>query len=123
MELFSVDRIEENIVILIKDGKAFNYPLDDFDFSVKEGMLLSSDSYGKFRYEKEISERVKKALFQKQNDLCLNEIKNIKKTLENLAFEWYNALAIRTHGDCRKIAYYMSYGKLNCVEDKIRRTK
>ena len=52
MELFSVDRIEENIVILIKDGQAFNYPLDDFDFFVKEGMLLSRDSDGKFRYEK-----------------------------------------------------------------------
>ena len=59
MELFSVDRIEENIVILIKDGKAFNYPLDVFDFSVKEGMLLSRDSDGKFRYEKEETERVK----------------------------------------------------------------
>ena len=53
MELFSVDRIEENIVVLTKDGKAVNYPLDDFDFSVKEGMLLSRDSDGKFRYEKE----------------------------------------------------------------------
>ena len=40
MELFSVDRIEENIVILIKDGKALNYPLDDFDFFVKEGDAL-----------------------------------------------------------------------------------
>lgn len=72
MQLFSVDRIEENIVILIKDGKVFSYPLDDFDFSVKEGMLLSRDSDGKFRYEKEETERVKKALFKKQNDLFLN---------------------------------------------------
>ncbi len=72
MELFSVDRIEENIVILIKDGKAFNYPLDDFDFFVKEGMLLSRNSDGKFRYEKEETERAKKALFKKQNDLFLN---------------------------------------------------
>lgn len=72
MELFSVDRIEENIVILIKDGQAFNYPLDDFDFFVKEGMLLSRDSDGKFRYEKEETERVKNELFKKQNDLFLN---------------------------------------------------
>lgn len=72
MELFSVDRIEENIVVLIKDGKAFNYPLDDFDFLVKEGMLLSRDSDGKFRYEKEETERVKNELFKKQNDLFCN---------------------------------------------------
>lgn len=72
MELFSVDRIEENIVVLIKDGKAFNYPLDDFDFFVKEGMLLSRDSDGKFRYEKEETERVKNELFKKQNDLFCN---------------------------------------------------
>lgn len=72
MELFSVDRIEENIVVLIKDGKAVNYPLDDFDFSVKEGMLLSRDSDGKFRYEKEETERVKNELFKKQNDLFCN---------------------------------------------------
>jgi len=72
MEFFSVDRIEENIVVLIKDGKAFNYPLDDFDFLVKEGMLLSRDSDGKFRYEKEETERVKNELFKKQNDLFCN---------------------------------------------------
>lgn len=72
MELFSVDRIEENIVVLIKDGKAFNYPLEDFDFSVKEGMLLSRDSDGKFRYEKKETERVKNELFKKQNDLFCN---------------------------------------------------
>lgn len=72
MELFSVDRIEEDIVVLIKDGKTFNYPLDDFDFSVKEGMLLSKDSDGKFRYEKDETERVKNELFKKQNDLFLN---------------------------------------------------
>ena len=72
MEFFSVDRIEEDIVVLIKGGKAFNYPLDDFDFSVKEGMLLSKDSDGKFRYEKDETERVKNELFKKQNDLFLN---------------------------------------------------
>lgn len=72
MEFFSVDRIEENIVVLIKDGKAVNYPLDDFDFSVKEGMLLSRDSDGKFRYEKDETERVKNELFKKQNGLFLN---------------------------------------------------
>mgnify|MGYP000243096081 FL=1 len=72
MELFSVDRIEENIVVLIKDGKAFNYPLGNFDFSVKEGMLLSKDSDGKFRYEKKETERVKNELFKKQNDLFCN---------------------------------------------------
>lgn len=72
MELFSVDRIEENIVVLIKDGKSVNYPLENFDFSVKEGMLLSRDSDGKFRYEKEETERVKNELFKKQNDLFLN---------------------------------------------------
>lgn len=72
MEFFSVDRIEENIVVLIKDGKAFNYPLEDFDFSVKEGMLLSRDPDGKFRYKKEETERVKNELFKKQNDLFCN---------------------------------------------------
>lgn len=72
MEFFSVDRIEEDIVVLIKDGKAFNYPLGNFDFSVKEGMLLSRDSDGKFRYEKDETERVKNELFKKQNDLFCN---------------------------------------------------
>ena len=42
------------------------------DFSVKEGMLLSKDSDGKFRYEKEETERVKNELFKKQNDLFIN---------------------------------------------------
>ena len=72
MKFFSVDRIEEDIVVLIKNGKAVNYPLGDFDFSVKEGMLLSRDSDGKFRYEKEETERVKNELFKKQNDLFCN---------------------------------------------------
>lgn len=72
MELFSVDRIEEDIAVLIKDGKTFNYPLGDFDFDIKEGMLLSRDSNGKFHYEKDETERLKKELFKKQNNLFCN---------------------------------------------------
>jgi len=72
MELYSVDRIEESTVVLIKDGKSENYPLSDFDFPVKEGMLLSKAPDGSFSYEKEETDRVKKELFKKQNSLFCN---------------------------------------------------
>lgn len=72
MELYSVDRIEENTVILIKDGKAYEYPQTDFDFAVKEGMLLSKSSDGGFAYEKEETDRVRRELFKKQNSLFCN---------------------------------------------------
>lgn len=72
MELYSVDRIEQNTVVLVKDGKAYNYTMADFDFAVKEGMLLSRSSDGRFSYEKEETDRVKKELFKKQNSLFCN---------------------------------------------------
>lgn len=72
MELYSVDRIEEDTVVLLKDGKSYNYTLTDFDFAVKEGMLLSKSPDGKFSYEKKETDRVKKELFKKQNSLFCN---------------------------------------------------
>ncbi len=72
MELYSVDRIEEDTVVLVKDGKTYNYTLTDFDFAVKEGMLLSKSPDGSFSYEKEETDRVKKELFKKQNSLFCN---------------------------------------------------
>ena len=72
MEFYSVDRIEEDTVVLVKDGKSYNYPLTDFDFAVKEGMLLSKSHDGRFSYEKDETDRVKKELFKKQNSLFCN---------------------------------------------------
>lgn len=72
MEFYSVDRIEEDTVVLVKDGKSYDYPLTDFDFEVKEGMLLSKSPDCRFSYEKEETDRVKKELFKKQNSLFCN---------------------------------------------------
>lgn len=69
MKKFSVDRIENDIAVLMDDNNTVEYDLSSLPFGVKEGDIITIDDDGKMYIDRAEALRRKKELFEKQNSL------------------------------------------------------
>lgn len=69
MNIYSVDRIEENIAVIEYEGKFIEIGLEELPENIKEGDILIKEENGSFSVDENETKRIKALLAEKQNSL------------------------------------------------------